>query len=933
MRLKDLDIKLRYEFKKNIIKKIDVLGGIFVILSFISIIWVQNSYQIYDKDLYIIIKAIGVCSLIGTFAINTYFLNKDYIDQVYMINILVALLSGYQLIRFIDLLANKNEFYLQDIAIIRNIFSMVIIFGLFSLIVLFSTKFRKFVEKKNMAMIHLSQVIIGGLIGKLSSLLILNNNSIVIKVCFALFMVECFYIIWKGIKNYRLYEDFHCYCTTTFVFLQIISITHLSLYEGVIKGVIIFGEVVKVLSYIYIYIVSVICVIWEKKALKSAIDRQLEEQIRFKSFKNIVNYSERRIIIINHKHNVVYVNEGVKDFVKKQKKTIIGNNLCKFISEYKNDIDFKAIEEDIDKSNKWSGQITIWENKKKYFLKCEIITMIKENCSEREYAILIEDITDNKILYDKLQRSENKVVDMTNNMVDFLVKVDRNFTMDFISTSYCNALGYSYKELRGSPVFKFIHEDDREKVYDHARRCLEINVFSRIEYRMRVKGGQHIWVESIGKLKLDDDGKLESAVITSRDISKRKYYENALIESEKKYREFFNMVPNYIYVVSLNNDSIEEVNNSMKETFIGDKSKSNELLTLESILGIENAQIHYRYFYEVLRGIDNVEFELNVKNINDEDVLLQININPIYSEERIVKILCMARDITDKRKIEELQIINETDRKKLLDAMEYDRIKTEIFANISHELRTPINVILAAIQLDELEEKKNSNGEKRYKNRHILKQNCFRLLRLINNLIDLTKIDSGYFELNLINCDMVNIIENVVQSIVPYAKNKNITMVFDTNVEEKVMAIDLDKIERIILNLISNAIKFTPSGGEIYVSLIDNDSYVEIHIKDTGRGIPGEKLNFIFERFRQIDKSLSRDHEGSGIGLYLVKNLVELHEGEIWVSSSLGRGSDFIIQLPHKFIQNEEVALTLESELYKSPVERIKIELSDIYEI
>lgn len=393
------------------------------------------------------------------------------------------------------------------------------------------------------------------------------------------------------------------------------------------------------------------------------------------------------------------------------------------------------------------------------------------------------------------------------------------------------------------------------------------------------------------------------------------------------------MVPNYIYVVSLNNDSIEEVNKSMDETFIEGKFKYNESITLEMIFGKVNAQIHYRYFYEVLKGTMDVEFELNVKNINNEDTLLQINISPIYFEERIVKILCMAKDITDKRKIEELQIINETDRKKLLEAMEYDRIKTEFFANISHELRTPINVILAAIQLDELEEKKNFNGEKKYKNRDVLKQNCFRLLRLINNLIDLTKIDSGYCELNLLNCDMVNVVESVFESIVPYANNKDINMLFDTNVEECIMAIDLDKIERVILNLISNAIKFTPSGGEIYVNLIYNDSYVEIHIKDTGRGIPGEKLEFIFERFRQIDKSLSRDHEGSGIGLYLVKNLVELHGGKVWVSSSLGRGSDFIVQLPHKLIENDEVALTLESELYKSPVERVKIELSDIYEI
>lgn len=931
MRLKELDKELESDFKRNITKKIDILGGIFVVLSFISIIWVQNSYEIYDKDFYIVTKAIGFFLLLVIFIINGHFLDVGVIDHVYIVNMLVGLLLGYELITFIELIINNSTIILKDTKIVETLFSMVVIFGFFSIIIFFSDKLKTFFLNKNKMSIQLIFIIIGVAIEKLSFLSLLIDIDISVKVCFVLFMIECFYIIIQGFKNYRLYEDFHCYCTTTFIFLQIIAVTHISLYEGIITGVLIFGELVRVLSYIFIFIVSAICVIWKNKTLKCEIDRFRKEKIRFTSFKKIVNYSKRKIIIINHNYNVIYTNEVVDEFINN--KDIIGINICEVISAYKNDLDLKIIKNEIIKNNRWSGQVTIWKNLKQYFLKCEIMSMVKDEDLENEYAILLEDITDNKILYDKLQRSENRFVDMANNMADFLVKVDKNIAMEFISTSYCNALGYSYKELRGAAVFRFIHEDDREVVYDHAKRCLETNQFSHIEYRMRVKGGKYIWVESIGNYKVDSNGVFESAVITSRDISKRKYYENALIESEKKYREFFNMVPNYIYVVSLNDDSIEEVNKSMNETFIKDKFEQNESITLEMIFGKENAQIHYRYFYEVLKGTMDVEFELSVKNINNEETLLQININPIYCEERIVKILCMAKDITDKRKIEELQIINETDRKKLLEAMEYDRIKTEFFANISHELRTPINVILAAIQLDELEEKKNFNGEKKYKNRDVLKQNCFRLLRLINNLIDLTKIDSGYCELNLFNCDMVNVVESVFQSIVPYANNKEIKMLFDTNVEECIMAIDLDKIERVILNLISNAIKFTPSGGEIYVNLIDNDSYLEIHIKDTGRGIPGEKLDFIFERFRQIDKSLSRDHEGSGIGLYLVKNLVELHGGKVWVSSSLGRGSDFIVHLPHKLIENDEIALTLESELYKSPVERVKIELSDIYEI
>ncbi|MDF2879427.1 MAG: sensor signal transduction histidine kinase, partial [Clostridia bacterium] len=154
---------------------------------------------------------------------------------------------------------------------------------------------------------------------------------------------------------------------------------------------------------------------------------------------------------------------------------------------------------------------------------------------------------------------------------------------------------------------------------------------------------------------------------------------------------------------------------------------------------------------------------------------------------------------------------------------------------------------------------------------------------------------------------------------------------FDTDIEEKIVACDSDKIERIILNLLSNAIKFTKSGGKIEVTLADADDTIKISIKDTGIGIPKEKQNFIFERFIQIDKSLSRNREGSGIGLSLVKSLVELHNGNISVNSVHGQGSEFIIVLPAFVLPQAEVSLDFPSAPIESKIDRINIEFSDIY--
>jgi signal transduction histidine kinase len=152
---------------------------------------------------------------------------------------------------------------------------------------------------------------------------------------------------------------------------------------------------------------------------------------------------------------------------------------------------------------------------------------------------------------------------------------------------------------------------------------------------------------------------------------------------------------------------------------------------------------------------------------------------------------------------------------------------------------------------------------------------------------------------------------------------------FDTDIEEKTMAFDEEKMERIILNLLSNAIKFTPEGGMIRVSIFDQDEHVIIRIKDTGIGIPLDKLQNIFNRFYQISPVSTRSQEGSGIGLNLVKSLVEMHQGEITVESKLGKGTIFSLKFPCNTIRNLEMHQPMSDK--HSRIEKIQLEFSDIY--
>lgn len=178
---------------------------------------------------------------------------------------------------------------------------------------------------------------------------------------------------------------------------------------------------------------------------------------------------------------------------------------------------------------------------------------------------------------------------------------------------------------------------------------------------------------------------------------------------------------------------------------------------------------------------------------------------------------------------------------------------------------------------------------------------------------------------------IVSIIEEITLSISHYTESKGISIHFDTETDEKLLACDIDKIERIMLNLLSNAIKFTEQRGSIYVNIYDRDKHIVITVKDTGIGIPVNKQGIIFERFRQADQSLARRHEGSGIGLSLVKSLVEMHEGTIRLDSEPGKGSKFIIKIPVKLLSEDMDASETCSDMQQR-VEKIKVELSDIYQ-
>ena len=292
--------------------------------------------------------------------------------------------------------------------------------------------------------------------------------------------------------------------------------------------------------------------------------------------------------------------------------------------------------------------------------------------------------------------------------------------------------------------------------------------------------------------------------------------------------------------------------------------------------------------------------------------------------------LSIIRNISERKASEELKARMELEEAELKQKIAYEEMKAEFFTSISHDLKTPLNVILGTNQLLNVILIDTDNYSKTKKYINITKQNCFRLLKLINNVLDISKYDNNQFSLQLKNYDIISLIENTTLSIRDYIESKGIQLIFDTELEECCIACDVDKIERVILNLLSNAIKFTQIGGKIEVSIYDKMDYISVAIKDTGIGIPASSINNIFDRYKQVTSSKHKNHQGTGLGLALVKSIVEAHGGSITVSSEENKGSEFSFILPNKTIEDEYLYESAPTYL-SSNIEKIHIEFSDVY--
>ncbi len=466
--------------------------------------------------------------------------------------------------------------------------------------------------------------------------------------------------------------------------------------------------------------------------------------------------------------------------------------------------------------------------------------------------------------------------------------------------------GYDKEELLGTPFIKLLTPDCQQFVMQRYQdRLAGKEVPSIYEIKAITKTGEVRDIE-INAALTEYEGRPADEVII-RDITARKRAEEKLQQSEEKLRQMFESVSDGLAVTDLNgvivdvNDRLLEMHGFGSRDEVLGKHASKLTAPFDRERTMVNIQKTLDEGFPM--SIESTLLRADGSGFPAElsmSVLKDASGNPIGS-------ITIGRDITERKRAEQ-ELIEKTN-----EVEKANRLKSEFLASMSHELRTPLNVIIGFSELMMDEVPGEINEEQRQCLNDILNSSNH-LLNLINEVLDLSKIESGKVKLKLENVALTEIIECLTKTMVPILTIRKQSL--DVELEERLPPVHANKakLKQVLLNLLSNAAKFTPDGGKLKIEAVREGDWCRVSVVDNGIGIKKEDQERIFEPFSQLDITPAKDKGGAGLGLTIVKKIIEKHGGRIWVESKYGKGSRFTFTLP---IVQQDGALRSEGEMLK----------------
>ncbi|MEH2276787.1 MAG: PAS domain S-box protein [Nostoc sp.] len=537
----------------------------------------------------------------------------------------------------------------------------------------------------------------------------------------------------------------------------------------------------------------------------------------------------------------------------------------------------------------------------KYFLN-NLVGIVQNGLLVRVWGTQ-RDITERKGVEAALHQREDQLRLITNAVPVQIFYVDGEQRYRFNNKGYEDWFGLPASEIYG----KHIREILGESVYQSILPYVEA-VFSgeQVTYETQLpdKDGTNHYVNVTYVPQFSQQEKVEGFVGLITDITLHKLAESALKQSEKRLRtltEKVRMIPwevnattgNFTYVGP---QTVEILGYSLSDWYTDNFWAKH--------MHPEDQEWAMQYCQESSLSLNNYEFEYRMLAADGRVVWLYDIVNVVRDENGPQLLHGFMIDITDRKQAEqEREQLLEREQAARADAEAANRMKDEFLATLSHELRTPLNAILGWTQL--LRNRKfdeTTTGQAL----ETIERNTRSLAQLIEDVLDVSRIIRGTLHLNRHQVKLVPVVEAAIDTVRPAAEAKEISIEFKFDPELGVVVGDTNRLQQVVWNLLSNAVKFTSKGGRVDVQLERIESYVQIRVSDTGAGIAAEFLPHVFERFRQADSSSTRSHGGLGLGLAIVRHLVELHGGSVSAESlGIGQGATFIVNLPMKAVYVE----------------------------
>jgi PAS domain S-box-containing protein len=517
------------------------------------------------------------------------------------------------------------------------------------------------------------------------------------------------------------------------------------------------------------------------------------------------------------------------------------------------------------------------------------MVMTEKDGNTNQFRTAVIDITERKQMQDALKESEERYRTIMEEAENSYFEVDLAGNFTFVSDAACHHLGYSREELIGMNYRVYTPPEDVKKVFQAYNQAYctgePVECFSREMIR---KDGRRIFIEtSIFPLR-NERGEIILFRGAGRDVTKRKQVEEKLLESEEKYRSVVERANDGICIIQ--DGIIKYLNLRLAEMWGGTIENFIDTSFTKHLHSDDLPQMAERYKRRIAGGDVTSIYELALVRSDGSKVYAEVNAGVITYEGKPAD-LVILRDITERRKTEEARY-------------ELAQLKAEFFSNVSHELRTPLQSIMGFTKL--MLQGKVPDHETQMEFLTIIDKQGEHLVSLIEDLIDVSRVASGRFEILRQRLSIEKIIDDALQSAYSVANEKGI--IINRYIPETLprMNVDGERLGQVMTNLLSNAVKFSNGGSEINVRAEVKDDELLVRVTDHGIGIAQEAMPHLFDRFYQVDSSMTRTVSGTGLGLYISKQIVEAHGGNIWVESELGKGSTFCFTIPKRLTKKQK---------------------------